>query len=436
MVAFKILAGGFAGFIATYIFDSDAGTLTLQAQNPTGTNPSWIALHPQDSSILYAVNEQTEGALQSFTVDDNGNLTLVDTVPTGGNGPTFTNPTLAGEVSAMNFGSPNCSIVATDPEDRTKFLKDSPVIPFPVDGGPSNPHMSLEVNGEILVPDLGADKIWRLVNDGAPGKFKVQGQIDIDAGAGPRHIAFHDGVLFTLHEKTSTLTAQLIPEAPNGTTLPLLANVSIIPEQTLNGTKFAAAEILISTPTEEFPDPLIYVSNRNIGATIDPAGDTIAIFRFNGNNSTTTPPDSTTPPDTSNPDTTDPDTTEPETADPVNDGSEGGAPGIPVNNQYRRKKIPLIDSKKRMLKRHHLLRRQDEPEPAPVLELIAQIPTGLQQIRSMAISTINGTDQFLVAGANTLGGVSVFERVDGGKDLKLVVNNKDLENRTSFVFLP
>ncbi len=51
--------------------------------------------------------------------------------------------------------------------------------------------MSLEHNGEVFVPDLGADKIWRIVNDGAPGKFKVQGQIDIDAGAGPRHIAIH-----------------------------------------------------------------------------------------------------------------------------------------------------------------------------------------------------------------------------------------------------
>jgi len=67
--------------------------------------------------------------------------------------------------------------------------------------------MSLEFNGEVFVPDLvrrqyclilryltteqGADKIWRLVNDGAPGKFRVQGQIDVDAGSGPRHIAIH-----------------------------------------------------------------------------------------------------------------------------------------------------------------------------------------------------------------------------------------------------
>ena len=72
----------------------------------------------------------------------------------------------------------------------------------------------------------------------------------------------------------------------------------------------------------------------------------------------------------------------------------------------------------------------------PVLELLAQVPTGLQQIRSMAISNLNGTEQFLIAGANTQGGVAMFERVDGGANLNLIVANRDLENRTSFVFLP
>ncbi|KAK0444286.1 uncharacterized protein EV420DRAFT_1484770 [Desarmillaria tabescens] len=84
--------------------------------------------------------------------------------------------------------------------------------------------MSFKPNGEVSVPDLGADKIWRIVNDGAPGKFR---------------------------EKTSTLTAQRTPEAPNGATLPLLANVSVVPANPLKGSSFAAAEILISTPAKQ-----------------------------------------------------------------------------------------------------------------------------------------------------------------------------------------
>ncbi|KAJ7582540.1 Lactonase, 7-bladed beta-propeller-domain-containing protein [Mycena floridula] len=383
MVNFTILAGGFSSFIATYVFNSDSATLSLVKQNAGASNPSWIASHPQNLSMLYAVNELPVGALQSFTVDSDGSLTLVDTVATGGNGPTFTVPLSTGEVTAMNFGSPNSSFVATVPDDPLHFQQDSPIIDFPVNGGPSNPHMSLEFNSEVLVPDLGADKIWRIARDGAPGHFKVQGQIDIDAGAGPRHIAIHDNILFTVHEKTSTLTAQLIPAGPNGTTFPLLANVSVVPANALAGTQFAAAEILISTPTDAFPDPLIYVSNRNIGTTIDPAGDTIAIFQFvNGTGATTT---------------------------------------TNTCNQ------------KRMIRR---ARRALQGRDGEALQLLAQIPTGLQQIRSMTIGRVdNGGDEFLIAGANTNGGVSVFRRVDGGKNLTLVANNNEIANRTSFVFV-
>lgn len=388
MVNFTILAGGFAvpGFIATYNFDSDAGSLSLVGSSTTGDSPSWIASHPQNLSVLYAVNEISPvGNLQSLSVAADGSVTVVDTVSTGGNGPTFTNPLSTGEVSAMNFGSPNCSFVATDPNDPLKFIE-SPVLSFPVaDGAPSNPHMSLEHNGEIFVPDLGGDKIWRVVNDGEPGKFKVQGQIDIDAGAGPRHIAIHDDILFTIHEKTSTLTAQRIPEAPNGTAFPLLANVSVIPPNPLNGTKFAAAEILISTPTEKFPNPLIYVSNRNIGETIDENGDTIAIFEFQNGTAST--------------------------------GGSGAGAGTCANKRRRHA-------------------REFKKREGEALTLLAQIPTGLQQIRSMALGRVDdGGDEFIIAGANTVGGVAIFQRVDGGRNLTLVARNEEIANRTSFVFV-
>ncbi|KAK1229456.1 hypothetical protein PQX77_007505 [Marasmius sp. AFHP31] len=390
MVNLTILAGGFAGFIATYNFDSEASTLSLLGQSTTGENPS-------------AVNELVpDGQLQSFTVETNGSLSLVDTVATGGVGPTFTDVLSTGEVTAMNFGSPNASFVATDPNDPSRFLKDSPILAFPAEVGKSNPHMSLEHNGEIFVPDLGADKIWRVVNDGAPGKFKVQGQIDIDAGAGPRHIAIQDDILFTIHEKTSTLTAQRIPTAPNGTTFPLIANVSIVPPNPLNGTKFAAAELLISKPSEKFPNPLIYVSNRNIGETIDPEGDTIAVFEFTNGTSA----------DTNS------------TAATANTVAKTIF-GTPAKRMVRRSKWA----------------RQAEEEQAEdagegTLTLLAQVPTGLQQIRSMALGRVeDGGDEFIIAGANTEGGVAVFQRVDGGKNLTLVVRNEEIANRTSFVFL-
>ena len=95
-----------------------------------------------------------------------------------------------------------------------------------------------------------------------------------------------DNILFSINEKTSTLTAQQIPQAPNGTTLPLIANVSIVPNNiNLNGS-FAGAELIISEPTEQFPNSLIYVSNRNLGPEFDPCGDSIAILQFSKGSST------------------------------------------------------------------------------------------------------------------------------------------------------
>jgi len=391
MVNFTILAGGFSTFIATYVFDSDASSLLLTKQTETGANPSWIATHPQNSSVLYAVNEISPvGNLQSFSVGPDGGLTLVDTVSSGGNGPTFTNPLSTGEVTAMNFGSPNCSLVATVPGDPLHFQKDSPVVEFPVNGGPSNPHMSLEFNGEVFVPDLGADKVWRLVNDGAPGKFKIQGQIDVAPGNGPRHIAIRDNILFIINEKTSTLTAQQIPAAPNGTTFPLIANVSIVPPEAGSNNVFAAAEILISEPSEKFPDPLIYVSNRNLGPDFDPRGDTIAIFEFKNSSS--------------------PVVTRRQHARQWN-----------VRNVPAPSAVPDCDV---------------EGSVEGSLTLLSQVFTGLGQIRSMTLGPVaQNADEFLVAGANVGGGVAVFSRVDGGRNLTLVARNEEIANRTSFVFV-
>ncbi|KAF5390967.1 hypothetical protein D9757_004012 [Collybiopsis confluens] len=419
MVNFTILAGGFAvpGFISTYVFNNDSNTLSLASQSISGDNPSWIALDPNNSQVLYAVNEiQTIGNLQSFTVNNDSTVSLINTVSTQGVGPTFTNPLSTGEVSAMNFGSPNCSFISTDPDDPLTFETNSPGISFPVpEGGKSNPHMSLEYNDEVLVADLGADKIWRLGRTGVPGSgsFAVQGQIDRDPGSGPRRMAILNDILFVLSETTSTLTAQRIPSGPNGTTTPLLANITTHPtDDVLPGSKFAAAELLISTPTERFPNPLIYVSNRNIGSTIDPKGDTIAIFEFvNGTSLTLSTPGISI---TSN----------------TNDMNEKRMRRV-------RKSFRVFDGQSQTTSVDSDSAASSASDTVYSFNLLAQVPTGLQQIRSMALGRVDdGGDAYIVAGATTTGGVAVLERVDGGRNLTLVASNQEVQNRTSFVFLP
>ncbi|KAI0777681.1 putative isomerase YbhE [Trametes elegans] len=276
MVNFTILAGGYTSFVASYLFNSDTSSLSLLNQSPTGANPSWIALHPTNKSILYAVNENPDGGLQSFLIGKDGVLSSpLDTISSQGDSPAFTTPLSTGQVAVMNYGSGNGIIVPTEESNPLAFQSDYSLISF--DAPVSHPHMALEVGKEVFVPDLGADKIWRLVEDGAPGKFKVHGQIDQPKGSGPRHIVMRHDTVFTVHELSSTLTQQRIPPAPNGTAS-IAANFSILPPGLPAGAAMAGGEILLTEPSARFPEPFLYVSNRNTGVQ-DPRGDAIAIFR-------------------------------------------------------------------------------------------------------------------------------------------------------------
>jgi hypothetical protein len=58
--------------------------------------------------ILSAVNEVEAGAVQSFTIFDNGTLSgAISSISTGGNGPAHVFASPDGEVSAMNVSYPD-----------------------------------------------------------------------------------------------------------------------------------------------------------------------------------------------------------------------------------------------------------------------------------------------------------------------------------------
>ncbi|KXN82926.1 hypothetical protein AN958_02009 [Leucoagaricus sp. SymC.cos] len=281
MRPFRILAGGYDVFVATYLFDPQTSSLSVLSRSPTGDNPSWISQHPTNASILYATNETPAGALQSFVINSDGSLTSAkDTIETEGDLPAFTVALSTGQVGVMNYGTGNGRFVSTDRSALT-FDNSAPLITFPIKSGTvSHPHMILQHDNEVFVPDLGQDTIWRLAQDPQnAASFKIQGSIPHPAGSGPRHIAIFEDRLYTLHELASTLTVQAIPTAPNGTST-IFSNVSIIPPNQPAGASFAAAEILIPQPTKKFPTPYIYVSNRNTGTQLDPRGDAIAIFEL------------------------------------------------------------------------------------------------------------------------------------------------------------
>jgi len=158
MVNFTILAGGLtSSFIVSYLFNSDAGSLTVLGQTSTGPNSSWISSHPTNKTVLYAVNEieTGPGALQSFIINSNGSLTgPVDTVSSGGVGSAFAGGLSTGQVAIANYAGGNAEVIPTT-SDPLHFARNATLITFPPpEGGVSHPHMSLQYGNELFIPDL------------------------------------------------------------------------------------------------------------------------------------------------------------------------------------------------------------------------------------------------------------------------------------------
>ncbi|KAG5644309.1 hypothetical protein DXG03_008727 [Asterophora parasitica] len=66
------------------------------------------------------------------------------------------------------------------------------------------------------------------------------------------------------------------------------------------------------------------------------------------------------------------------------------------------------------------------------LELVAEVRSGLQHLRGMVFG--GPDDKWLVAGGVNGGGVKIFERVDGGRGLKVVAENSDVQAPTGFLW--
>ncbi|EUC66213.1 lactonase, 7-bladed beta-propeller, partial [Rhizoctonia solani AG-3 Rhs1AP] len=251
-MAYKLLVGGYATTIATLLFNPASSSLSNIATTSAGFNPSWIATHPTNKSVVYATQEVTPGSIFSFVVQQSGQLTKVASVATGGGGPAHAIITSNGqEAVAMNahFGTPYPTIAFNGTG------------PNPSRQESSHPHQVIEYGNEYLVPDLGADKIWRLTKSSS-GALQNSGYIQQPAGSGPRHVVTKGTTLYTLHELSSTLTQQTIPPLGSTTQPSIAASVSIVAPGSTNPSALTAAELLLSSVSSAFPTQYLYATNR------------------------------------------------------------------------------------------------------------------------------------------------------------------------------
>ena len=84
-----------------------------------------------------------------------------------------------------------------------------------------------------------------------------------------------------------------------------------------------------------------------------------------------------------------------------------------------------------------IYRRNSSGDQESALTLVAQVYTGLDQIRGMEVGRgENGGDVYLIAGGVAgSGGVVIFKRTQGGRGLEEVARNKDVLTRSTFAWL-
>jgi len=349
-MAFTILVSSYTNDVYTISFDND--TLALKSSVQVGFHPSWITFHPQDKSLVFAGLEQDEGKIVAIKYDASGEGSIVGQSSSGGKDPCHL-VVLKDDLLIANYSSGSIAVLPVS-KNAPYILAESPTSLITLTGsGPNqerqkSPHcheVFLYNDSEIIVPDLGGDRVYRLRKD--EGAWKIDSHINMESGGGPRHVAIHDGYIYTVLELKSSITKHSFPSSPNeakfiGQT-PTMFNPPPSPNDML------AAEILIPKPNATYTVPYMYVSNRNDPS---PEGDSVAIFSID----------------------------------------EPGAP-----------------------------------------KLIVEVRTGLNHLRGMEFG--GPDDKYLVAGGANGGGVKVFERTEGGKNLKVVAEDTTIKAPTGFLWM-
>ena len=164
---------------------SVVGTLALPS-------PTYLVAHP-DQPWLFAVSESEQGQVSSVRLEDGGGLTLLSTVGTGGSGSCHV--ALAGDaqhVLVADYGSGTVCSVPVGPDgrlgERSGFWRAEGSGPDTERQEGPHAHQVVVDGDEVLVADLGTDRVHRLRVAADGGLVEAGPAVPLPAGCGPRHL--------------------------------------------------------------------------------------------------------------------------------------------------------------------------------------------------------------------------------------------------------
>jgi len=194
----------------------------VQFTSSKSVNPSYLAID-ESKRYLYAVNEVGEyagkpgGGVSAFKIEDSGSLRLLNEQATLGADPCYVtidrrrkNLLVAnytgGSVTVLPIRSDGTLGMATDVKQHEGSG------PKEQQKGPHAHCVILDRSEKrAFVADLGIDKVMIYRFDSAKGKLLPNKQpfVELQAGAGPRHLTFHPNgkFLYAINELDSTIAA-------------------------------------------------------------------------------------------------------------------------------------------------------------------------------------------------------------------------------------
>jgi 6-phosphogluconolactonase (cycloisomerase 2 family) len=267
------------------VFSVGAGTGDLMwVQTVPSDNPSFVAMHPSEQ-FLYVLNEiadfegQEKGSLEAYSIDDEtGQLTLINRVAVGSI-PAHLVVSPGGDYLAVATyigGTYELFPIGDDGSlgEASSVAQQEGAGPHERQEAPHAHAVAFDPSGNYVVgADLGTD--WIKAFEYSTGELVEVGAVQVAAGSGPRHVAFHPNgtILYVINELTATITA-LAFDAESGALGDELQTIATVP-QNFPAHK-STAEILVH-PSGKF----LYGSNRKFED--HPLADSIAAYRIDDN---------------------------------------------------------------------------------------------------------------------------------------------------------
>ncbi len=247
-------------------------------------NPSFLAMN-KEKTILLAANEtshENTGTVESFFIDTN-RLEFISRSSSGGAHPCFVCVNKNGYVLAANYSGGNVGLLRLNKKGELSGLLD-----LQQHSGKGTterqeaPHAHsawfYKDSDEVISVDLGTNELWFSHLDTMEQKLVPDDPytLQMKAGAGPRHLAFHPNGkwIYILNELNCTLT--LVQKSDEGT-YTIGPSVSSLPRDYTEAN--TAADIHISSDGK-----FVYASNRGHNSIaiykVDPANGSLYPIGF------------------------------------------------------------------------------------------------------------------------------------------------------------